>query len=229
MALATQRSVHRCIAYTTAALAAFAASPVFAATYCGASLTNASGLSKDDMTFNALAAADCYGVGAGNDSAAAINGLTEWQDSAGQWTLLASSQVEVNGGIGYGSLSGLDFTLAATSGTSGSWTLTAVDSNGAAYANLPAVMDFVGVLKAGTGFAAYFFDDVTVGADDNEGTWEIAFTNRRGIVPDLGHLNLYTRIDASGGIPPIPEAQTYAMMLAGLGLVAFVARRRRRI
>jgi len=224
---AMRNSLQRQVATVGALLAAFAAAPAHAETYCGADFTNAAGLSKDDMTFNALAATDCYGVGAGNDSAAAINGLTAWQDPAGQWTLLASSKAEVNSGIGYGSLSGIDFTLSATGGTSGSWTLTAFDSNGAAYANLPAVMDFVGVLKAGTGFAAYFFDDVTVDAG-NAGTWEIAFANRRGVVPDLGHLNLYTRIDASGGIPPIPEANAYAMMLAGLGLLALAVRRRQR-
>lgn len=211
-----------------AALSALAVSPALAETYCGTSFSNAAGLSKGDMTFNSAIATDCYGVGAGNDSAASINGLTAWQDPAGQWALLATSQVGVNDGVGYGSLSGIDFTLTATSGTSGAWTLAAFDSNGAAYANFPAVMDFVGVLKAGTGFAAYFFDDVSVD-EGNAGTWQIEFTNRRGVVPELGHLNLYTRIDASGGIPPIPEAQTYALMLAGLGLVALATRRRRQV
>lgn len=63
----------------------------------------------------------------------------------------------------------------------------------------------------------------------NDGTWTIAFTNNGGQVPDLSHLSLYTRIDAEGGSPPIPEAQTYAMMLVGPGLVGFMARRRTRL
>jgi hypothetical protein len=37
----------------------------------------------------------------------------------------------------------------------------------------------------------------------------------------------YTSFGAADGLPAIPEAQTYAMLLAGLGLVATVARRRK--
>lgn len=212
-----------------AALAAVLAAPSAwaAASYCGASLTNADGLSKTDMTFNALAANDCYGVSSGNDDAATINTLVNWQAPAGQWALLAKSDTDVNGGVSYGSISGIDFTLSASTGTAGSWTLSAFDSNGPAYANLPATMDFVGVLKASNGFAAYYFDDVVVSAG-NSGTWTIEFTNKGGQTPDLSHLSLYTRVDAGGGIPAaIPEARTYAMMLVGLGLVGFMARRAR--
>ncbi len=36
----------------------------------------------------------------------------------------------------------------------------------------------------------------------------------------------YTSFGATDGLPAIPEAQTFAMLLAGLGLVATVARRR---
>ena len=206
-------------------LGALAAQSAQAASYCGGSLSNEDGLSKDDMSFNAASASDCYGVASGNDNASAINGLLNWQDPAGNWTLLAKS---ADGGVGYGSLSGIDFTLSATAGTVGTWTLSAVDTNGPAYADLPVTMDFVGVLKASNGFAAYYFDDALVGGG-NSGSWTIAFTNRGGQIPDLSHLSLYTRVDATGGIPPIPEAETYAMMLVGLGLVGFMARRRTRM
>ena len=37
----------------------------------------------------------------------------------------------------------------------------------------------------------------------------------------------YTSFSATDGMPAVPEAQTYAMLLAGLGLVATVARRRK--
>jgi len=209
-------------------LGTLAAPGAQAASYCGGSLSNADGLSKDDMSFNAVSASDCYGVASGNDDASNINALANWQDPAGSWALLAKSDTNVNGGVSYGSLSGIDFTLSASTGTVGTWTLSAVDTNGPAYADLPVTMDFVGVLKAGSGFAAYYFDDALVGGG-NAGTWTIAFTNRGGQIPDLSHLSLYTRIDATGGIPPIPEAETYAMMLVGLGLVGFMARRRTRL
>lgn len=206
------------------ALGLIVAAPATAASYCGASLTNSDGLAKGDMTFNAVSATDCYGIVVGStDSEASINGLANWQTSPLQWSLLAKSD-----GANTSLLSGIEFTLAASSGTVGTWTLTAVDTNGLDYANLPAAMDFVGVLKGSNRYAAYFFDDVLVGGD-NAGTWEIAFVNNGGNFPDLSHLSLYTRVDAIGGIPAaIPEAQGYAMMLAGLGLVGFVARRVRR-
>ncbi|MBU1395054.1 MAG: PEP-CTERM sorting domain-containing protein [Gammaproteobacteria bacterium] len=215
-------------ALSTAALvlaSVFAAPSAMAASYCGASLSNADDLSKSDMSFDSMAASDCYGVSSGNDDALTINTLANWADPdpALTWALLAKSDTGNNSG----SLSGIDFTLTASTGTAGTWTLEAFDSNGPSYANLPATMDFVGVLKASNGFAAYWFDDVTVSAG-NAGTWTIAFVNKGGKTPDLSHLSLYTRIDGSGGIPAaIPEARTYAMMLVGLGLVGFMARRAR--
>ena len=42
-----------------------------------------------------------------------------------------------------------------------------------------------------------------------------------------GVLHAYTA-NVSGYVAPVPEPQTYALMLAGLGLVGFVARKRRR-
>ncbi len=219
-------------ALSTAALvlaSLLAAPSAMAASYCGASPSNADGLSKSDMSFDSMAASDCYGVSSGNDDAPTINTLTNWADPdpALEWTLLAKSDTGINSGVSSGSLSGIDFTLTASTGTAGTWTLEAFDSNGPSYANLPATMDFVGVLKASNGFAAYYFDDVTVSAG-NTGTWTIAFANKGGQTPDLSHLSLYTRIDESGGIPAaIPEARSYAMMLVGLGLVGFMARRAR--
>jgi hypothetical protein len=48
----------------------------------------------------------------------------------------------------------------------------------------------------------------------------------------LGTYGLYTAFDVTGGItdvtPAVPEPETYAMMLAGLSMVGFLARRRQR-
>lgn len=200
---------------------ALASQQAAAAAYCGMNPTNGEGLSKDDMTFNALAADDCYGVVMdNNDSAADINALANWYDPTQQWALLAKSDDPATNTV-----SGIQFTLTATVGKSGSWTLTAFDTNGMAYANLPVAMDFVGVLKGSDRYAVYYFDNELVGGS-NSGTWEISYLNKGGNVPNLSHLSLYTRVDEGGGIPAsIPEAQTWAMMLAGLGLVGFMARR----
>lgn len=206
-------------------LGALAAPGAQAASYCGGSPSNTDGLSKSDMSFNAASATDCYGVASGNDDASDINALANWQDPAGNWALLAKSD---DGSVGYGNLSGINFTLSATAGTVGTWALSAVDLNGPAYANLPVSMDFVGVLKGSNRFAAYYFDDALV-SSSNAGTWTITYTNNGGNVPGLSHLSLYTRVDSTGGIPPIPEAETYAMMLVGLGLVGFMVRHRTRL
>jgi probable HAF family extracellular repeat protein len=39
-------------------------------------------------------------------------------------------------------------------------------------------------------------------------------------------INNHGQVIALGGIPPIPEPETYAMFMAGLGLLGFIARRR---
>jgi len=72
-------------------------------------------------------------------------------------------------------------------------------------------------------------------------TWTISPTSADGFgVPGLVHINAYFNgesIKLSGclstdencgpPVPSIPEPQTYAMMLAGIGVLGFLARRRR--
>jgi hypothetical protein len=72
----------------------------------------------------------------------------------------------------------------------------------------------------------------------NGGTTATAFaTLLTGVVAGKAYLNLHTSA-ASGGVPggeiraflvPVPEPETYALMLAGLGLVGWVASRRRKV
>lgn len=67
-------------------------------------------------------------------------------------------------------------------------------------------------------------------------TWVIDFTGT-GLTFAAPHLKVQFLTDATQGkatgdllsrtIPPVPEPETYAMMLAGMGLVGVVARRRR--
>lgn len=49
-----------------------------------------------------------------------------------------------------------------------------------------------------------------------------------GAISYVGIYNNYSSEDGGGNIAMVPEAETYAMMLAGLGLVGFAAARRRR-
>jgi len=190
--------------------------PSVAASYC--SDGNLDGLSPADMTFNSALATNCYGVVMGNDTQSTINSLAWGND----WTFLSKDEA-----MRPATFMGVEFALDTAGKTGGTWTLAGTDVNGAALLNLPLEMDLVVVLKASNRYAAYFFDDAVFDGADG-GTWSIAFENHGGQIPRLSHMSFYVRIDEDGGIPSaIPEAQTYAMMLAGLGLVGFMARRKK--
>jgi hypothetical protein len=78
----------------------------------------------------------------------------------------------------------------------------------------------------GTGLTLSSFE-LSLGTGPNGTGGDRAF-----FVADIisGTTGLTGLVDASTGLPPtsIPEPETYAMLLAGLGLMGFVARRRRR-
>ena len=199
------------------------ASSAQAAGFCSTSAAT-EGIAPGDVTINGTSANDCYGVVAGNITgsgtfagAPVIDGLAGWGTG---WTYLdATDEASAT-------FTGLSFTASAGSGSSGTWTLTGVDSNGASPLNFPTSLDMVVGLKAGSEYALWGFDNIVVDASDS-GTFNIVFTNNGGQHPDLSHLILFAR-DASGGsVGSVPETQTWAMMLAGLGLVGLQLRRRK--
>lgn len=205
------------VSLSTLALAASLSLPAAAASYCSSG--NTDGLSLADMTLNSTLATDCYGVVMGNDKLSAVNSLAWGSD----WTLLTKDESPAPA-----TFMGIAFDLDTTGGKWGGWSLDARDVNGASQLNLPVELDVVVVLKASNRFAAYLFDDAVFDGTDG-GTWSIAFENQGGQIPRLSHMSFYVRIDEDGGIPSaIPEARTSAMMLAGLGLVGFMAWRRAR-
>ena len=199
------------------------ASQAQAAGYCNLD-TATEGISTANMTFNAIAASDCYGVVAGNisgtgngndDGPAEINSLA-WGTG---WTYLDSTDASGS------TFMGINFTVTATAGSTGSWTLTGTDTNGGAPLSFPTGLDFVVSLKGGTEYALWGFDNVTVDGADT-GTFSITFTNKGGNNPALSHLIIFGREASGGSVTSVPEADTYAMLLAGLGLVGFAARRK---
>ena len=194
------------------------ATPAWAAGYCSAGMAT-EGIATGNVTFEGASANDCYGVVTGNingnDGVAFLNGMN-WGSS---WTYLDATDSTS------ATFMGLQFSVSATSGAAGSWTLTGMDTNGGAALNLPTSLDFAVGLKAGNEFAVWGFDNVVVDGSDS-GTFSIVFTNKGGNNPDLSHLIVFGRESGAGTIAAIPEADTYAMLLAGLGLVGFVARRR---
>jgi len=194
------------------------ATPALAAGYCSAG-TATEGIAAGNVTFEGASANDCYGVVTGNingnNGAAFLNGLN-WGTG---WTYLDATNSPG------ATFMGLEFKVAATRGATGSWTLAAVDTNGGAALNLPASLDFAVALKAGNEYAVWGFDNVVVDGSDN-GFFSIVLTNEGGKTPDLSHLIVFGRESDGGSISAIPEAKTYAMLLAGLGLIGFAARRK---
>lgn len=198
-------------------------SQAHAAGYCDLG-TATEGISTANMTFNNIASSDCYGVVAGNISSTG-NGGNDGPDEINAlawgtgWTYLAATDESGS------TFMGLSFTVTATPGSSGSWTLTGTDTNGPASLNFPTGLDFVVGLKGGTEYALWGFDNANVDGSDT-GTFSIVFTNNGGNNSALSHLTVFGREAGGGTVSAIPEADTYAMLLAGLGLVGFAARRK---
>lgn len=201
------------------------AAPAASPGYCSAGAAT-EGISAGNMTFNSIAANDCYGMVAGNisgtgnggnDGPTELNGMN-WGTG---WTYFAST--DAGSGAAF---MGLLFSVSAVDGSPGTWTLTGTDMNGGALLNFPTSLDFAVGLKADSEYALWGFDNALVNSGANSGTFSIVFTNNGGQNPALSHLIVFGREAGGGSIAAIPEPETYAMLLAGLGLVGFAARRK---
>lgn len=198
------------------------ASPAYALTtttgYCSTA-TATEEISVGDIKFNGISANDCYGVtsgnitGSGTYAGAPVLNALNWGPS---WTYLDATDANS------ATFNGLTFTVTASTGASGTWTLTGTDTNGSNPLNFPASLDLVVALKGGNEYAVWAFDNVVVDGSDS-GTFDIAFTNNGGKSPALSHMIVFGR---EGSVAAIPEANTSAMLLAGLGLIGLMVRRK---
>lgn len=207
-----------------------------AATYCSSGSPHPDGLLLSDVTLAAPTpvtnATDCYGVIADN-----INQLSDYNNLALTWgsfsTFGSTGNTTDPTSVSLGAYSFIltpivsttSFTLDVTGGT------------------LPAYFDFVFALKAGSGFALYYFNDFKVEVSDVVGEYTISFQNPNGNSnqnPGLSHLAMLVR----DGTPPdcaptdplcnpqeLPEPGALSLIglaMLGLGGAQIVRRRQRK-
>jgi hypothetical protein len=177
--------------------------------------------SVNDVTLNG-SVADAFAYQAGWNPQAGPTGDTSGFGTTfdsfgiGPWDLLGKK----DGSSTFSNTGQLTFTLTG-SGTSGTWTVTNTS------ATLNAQLDLVFALHAGNQGGAWLFDNQAIAAGQTlNGTWAINWTvGQNGTNhPDFSNATIFGR---DLGTTPVPEPATYGMLLAGLGLVGAIARRRR--
>ena len=191
--------------------AALFSGSTLAAACTGASIGTAT---TNDVTFAGLASDGCVISGV-NPQQGATGNTSGFDGTFGTgWSLLGKVA-----GSGSNSLGGVNFTWSFTqaTATTGTWSLTA-DKN--------VTLDLVFAMHASDHSGAFLFDDQPMVASAvTPGTWSINWLNNGSQVPSYSNLTLFARDVVT---TPVPEPETYALVLAGLGAIGFVAKRRRR-
>ncbi|HKX42163.1 MAG TPA: PEP-CTERM sorting domain-containing protein [Burkholderiaceae bacterium] len=200
-----------CVAVAALACAASTAQAAACATFGAVAAGTAS---TEDVTYNGADSDAC--VISGVNPQQGPNGNTSgFASSLGSgWSLLA--KIDGSGNVSYGSLPGITFSssISGIPGTSGTWTLSADQA---------VTLDLVFAMHGSNRSGAFLFDDLSIGSSGS-GTWEINWPNNGGNIPNYSNLTLFVRDVV---VTPVPEPETYALMLAGLGAIGFMARRRR--
>ncbi len=145
------------------------------------------------------------------------------------WTSIAAFGSHADNGVSVSTNklgTNLTFTFDKADSRHGSWTV----ANNDAKNNVK--LDLVFAMYGGMGSSAFLFDNETIGAaSTSNGSWTFnglaLFGNKAG----YENLTIFARDVSKTAfeVPttPVPEPETYVMLLAGLGLVGFMTRRRK--
>ena len=207
------------LAAVCAATAALSAAGVAQAAACstfGVGV-NAGTASTGDVDYNGVDSTACV-VSSVNPQQGADGNTGGFSGAFGSgWDLLA--KIDANGLVNSGNpivYNGINFfsSITGVPGTSGGWTLSSDQG---------VTLDLAFAMHASNRSGAFLFDDLGL-VGGGTGSWAINWLNNGGQVPNYSNLTLFVRDVV---VTPVPEPQTYALMLAGLAAAGFIARRRR--
>jgi hypothetical protein len=204
------------ICATAALFGATGAAQAAACTTFGGGV-NAGTASTADVDYNGVDSSACVVSGVNPQQGADGNASGFTGAFGSGWDLLA--KIDANGVVNGGNpivYHGVNFFSSITGlpGKSGGWTLSSDQG---------VTLDLAFAMHASNRSGAFMFDDLSL-VSGGTGSWAINWLNGGGQLPNYSNLTLFVRDVV---VTPIPEPETYALLLAGLAAVGFIARRRK--
>jgi len=175
-------------------------------------------LDTTDVTFDGSNAINCGMGTTNNNSNIDINTIqsAEFTFNGSNWGNEIKDDSLGNPGSGTSSFLGINWSLSATAGKTGSWTVSITDPDPS---DLPVTIDLLAVLKGSSSWAGYLFTEETFTVEGNTvGNFEIAFSNKGNKIPNLSHMSLYLResVSTASSVPVPAAVWLFATGLIGL-------------